>query len=103
MDINIEKMTDETVDRGQDSISILFLLQETISLFTKSFVSCKANEEMPSSTNMWAEGGRSSDANDKMNQACYNNDWDITNDIIKFFVGAGTETQNTLRVVEKQH
>lgn len=39
-------MTDETADKGQDSISILFLpiLQETISLFTKSFVSHEANE-----------------------------------------------------------
>lgn len=51
MDINIEKMTDEMADRGQDSISILFfffILQETVSLFTKSFVSHKADEEKPS-------------------------------------------------------
>lgn len=76
MDINIEKMTDETADRGQDSISILFfLLSETISLFTKSFVSHKASEEKPSFSNMWAKGGCSSDANDKMNQAWDNNDW----------------------------
>lgn len=76
MDINIEKMTDETDDRGQDSISILFFsLQETISLFTKSFVSHKADEEKPSSAKKWAKGGCSSDANDKMNQARGNNDW----------------------------
>lgn len=51
MDINIKKMTDETADRAQDSISILFFPpQETISLFKKSFVSHKADEEGPSSS-----------------------------------------------------
>lgn len=88
MDINIKKMTDETADRAQDSISILFFPpQETISLFKKSFVSHKADEEGPSSSKKWAKGCCSSDTNDKMNQARGKNGFDMNNDTIRSSVG----------------
>ena len=75
MDINIEKVTDETADRDQDSISILFFfVRENISLFTKSFVSHEAVKEKVSLSKIWAKGCYSSDAKDTMNQAWGNND-----------------------------
>lgn len=52
MDINIEKMTDETADRGLDSISILFFLscRRPYRVSQSHFVSHEADEEKPSSS-----------------------------------------------------
>lgn len=89
MDINIEKMTDETADRSQDSISVLF------------FLSCRRPYRFPQSHLSAIRPMRRSRASpksepravvpvtwgDKMNQARGNNDCDINNDAIKMLGG----------------
>lgn len=84
MDINIEKMTDEMADRGQDSISTLFFFffypARNRIAFHESHLSAMEPKKRSFLASRKAKGGCSSDANDKMNQAWGNNDCDINND-----------------------
>lgn len=84
MDINIEKMTDEAASRGRDSISILLFSCRRPDRFSQSHLSAGR----PTARSRAATCEPTADANDKMNQARNNNDWDISNDGIQSAVGS---------------
>lgn len=80
---------------GFNFYSFFFFLQETISLFTKSFVSHKADEEKPSSSKSEPRAVVLVTQMTKMNQARGNNDCDINNDAIRMLGGIVKETKHS--------